>query len=119
VKKLVIGASGFVGSHVVRQLVERGDDVRVLLRRTSSTQGIDDLHVERQYGDIVDDAALRAAMAGCDDVFYCVVDARAWLRDPAPLFATNVDGLRHVLDAAVGADVRRFLFQHDRHHCAQ
>jgi dihydroflavonol-4-reductase len=110
VKKLVIGASGFVGSHVVRQLVQRGDDVRVLLRRSSSTQGIDDLDVERQYGDIADDGALRAAMAGCDDVFYCVVDARAWLRDPAPLFATNVEGLRHVLDAAVGADVRRFVF---------
>jgi dihydroflavonol-4-reductase len=110
VKKLVIGASGFVGSHVVRQLVERGDDVRVLLRRTSSTRAIDDLDVERQYGDIFDDATLRVAMAGCDDVFYCVVDARAWLRDPTPLFATNVEGLRHVLDVAVDADLRRFVF---------
>ena len=46
-KKLVIGASGFVGSHVTRQLVENGEDVRVMLRRTSSTKGIDDLDVER------------------------------------------------------------------------
>ena len=53
---------------------------------------------------------LRAAMAGCDVVFYCVVDARIWLRDPTPLFRTNVDGLRHVLDAAVDADLRRFVF---------
>jgi dihydroflavonol-4-reductase len=109
-KKLVIGASGFVGSHVVRQLVERGDDVRVLLRATSSTRAIDDLDVERCHGDLVDDDSLRAAMSGCDDVFYCVVDARAWLRDPAPLFATNVDGLRHALDAAVRANLRRFVF---------
>jgi dihydroflavonol-4-reductase len=109
-KKLVIGASGFVGSHVVRLLVGRGDEVRVLLRSTSSTRGIDDLNVERCYGDLVDDATLRAAMNGCDDVFYCVVDARAWLRDPAPLFATNVEGLRHVLDAAVGANLHRFVF---------
>jgi dihydroflavonol-4-reductase len=108
--KLVIGASGFVGSHVTRQLVERGDNVRVLLRRTSSTAAIDDLDVERRYGDIFDDDDLRSAMDGCDDVFYCVVDARAWLRDPAPLFHTNVDGLRHVLDAAVNADLRRFVF---------
>ena len=108
--KLVIGASGFLGSHVTRQLVERGDDVRVLVRKTSSTRGIDDLHVERHYGDIFDGDALRAAMAGCDDVFYCVVDTRAWLRDPAPLFETNVDGLRHVLDAALDADLRRFVF---------
>ena len=108
--KLVIGASGFLGSHVTRQLVERGDAVRVLLRRTSSTAAIDDLDVERHYGDVFDDAALRDAMAGCDEVFYCVVDTRAWLRDPAPLFRTNVEGLRHVLDAAVQADVRRFIF---------
>ncbi len=109
-KKLVIGASGFLGSHVVRQLVEGGDDVRVMVRTTSSTVGIDDLEVERCYGDIFDDDALRAAMAGCDVVYYCVVDARMWLRDPAPLFRTNVDGLRHVLDAAVEAELRKFVF---------
>lgn len=109
-KKLVIGASGFVGSHVTRQLVENGEDVRVMLRPTSSTKGIDDLDVERCYGDVFDDAALQDAMVGCDVVFYCVVDARIWLRDPTPLFRTNVEGLRHVLDAAVHADLRRFVF---------
>ena len=109
-KKLVIGASGFVGSHVTRQLVDRGDDVRVLIRRTSSTKAIEDLDIEYHHGDIFDDAALRTAMAGVDDVFYCVVDTRAWLRDPAPLFRTNVEGLRHVLDAAADADLRRFVF---------
>jgi nucleoside-diphosphate-sugar epimerase len=109
-KKLVIGASGFVGSHVTRQLVAAGEDVRVMLRRTSSTKGIDDLDVERCYGDIFDDAALQAAMAGCDVVYYCVVDARMWLRDPGPLFRTNVEGLRHVLDVALAADLRKFVF---------
>jgi dihydroflavonol-4-reductase len=108
--KLVIGASGFVGSHVTRQLVAAGEHVRVMLRRTSSTKGIDDLDVERCYGDVFDDAALQAAMAGCDVVYHCVVDARMWLRDPAPLFRTNVEGLRHVLDAAVAADLRKFVY---------
>lgn len=61
-KKLVIGASGFLGSHVTRALVASGADVRVMLRRTSSTKGIDDLDVERCYGDVFDDDALRAAM---------------------------------------------------------
>ena len=109
-KKLVIGASGFLGSHVTRQLVTAGQDVRVMLRRTSSTKGIEDLDVERFYGDIFDDAALKEAMSDCDVVYYCVVDARMWLRDPAPLFRTNVDGLRHVLDVAVTADLRKFVF---------
>ncbi|MCW2519166.1 MAG: 3 beta-hydroxysteroid dehydrogenase/Delta 5--_4-isomerase [Mycobacterium sp.] len=109
-KRLVIGASGFLGSHVTRQLVARGDAVRVLLRTTSSIKAIDDLTVERHYGDVFDDDALRAAMEGVDDVFYCVVDARAWLRDPAALFRTNVEGLQHVLRAAVDADLHRFVF---------
>lgn len=109
-KKLVIGASGFLGSHVTRQLVAAGEDVRVMVRQTSATRGIDDLAIERCHGDIFDDEALRAAMTGCDVVYYCVVDARMWLRDPAPLFRTNVEGLRHVLDAAVDVGVPKFVF---------
>lgn len=108
--KLVIGASGFLGSHVTRQLVAAGEDVRVMVRHTSSTKGIDDLDVQRCYGDIFDDAALRAAMADCDVVYYCVLDARMWLRDPTPLFRTNVEGLRHVLDASLEAGLRKFVF---------
>ncbi|MFC8044008.1 NAD-dependent epimerase/dehydratase family protein [Nocardia sp. NPDC057353] len=107
---LVMGASGFLGSHVARQLVARGDRVRVLLRETSPTRGIDDLDVERHYGDIFDEAAVRAAMSGCEVVYYCVVDTRAWLRDPAPLFRTNVDGLRGVLRIAAETRLRRFVF---------
>jgi dihydroflavonol-4-reductase len=80
-----------------------------MLRRNSSTKGIDGLDVER-YGDVFDDSALRAAMTGCDVVYYCVVDARMWLRDPAPLFRTNVKGLRHILDAALDADLQKFVY---------
>lgn len=109
-KVLVMGASGNVGACVTRQLVERGDDVRVLLRRSSSTKGIDGLELERCYGDIFDTEAVAAAMADRDVVFYCVVDTRAHLADPAPLFSTNVEGLRNVLDVAVDADLQRFVF---------
>jgi dihydroflavonol-4-reductase len=108
--KLVMGASGFLGSHVTRQLVARGDQVRVWVRESSSTAGFGDLDVERRHGELTDDAALRAAMKDVDTVFYCIVDARAWLRDPSPLFATNVEALRNVLDAAVAAGVPRFVF---------
>ena len=109
-KVLVMGASGNVGACVTRQLVERGDDVRVLLRRSSTTKGIDGVEVERCYGDIFDTEAVTAAMADRDVVFYCVVDTRAHLADPAPLFSTNVEGLRNVLDVAVNADLQRFVF---------
>jgi len=108
--KLVIGASGFLGSHVTRQLVASGEEVRVMIRHTSSTRAIDGLNVERCYGDIFDATALHAAMDGCDVVYYCVVDARMWLRDPAPLFRTNVEGLGRVLDVATTHNLKRFVF---------
>jgi len=109
-KALVMGASGNVGACVTRHLVSSGADVRVLVRKSSSTKGIDGLDVERHYGDIFDVAAVAAAMADRDVVYYCVVDTRAELRDPAPLFTTNVEGLRNVLDVAVHANLKRFVF---------
>ncbi len=108
--KLVIGANGFLGSHVTRLLVDAGEDVRVMVRPSANTIAIDHLDVTRFHGDIFDSATLAEAMAGCDDVYYCVVDTRAWLRDPSPLFRTNVEGTRNVLEVAKEADLRRFVF---------
>ena len=107
--KLVIGANGFLGSHVTRQLVADGEDVRVMVRTGANTVSIDDLDVTRFVGDIFDLDTVRTAMEGCDVVYYCVVDTRAWLRDPAPLFRTNVEGLRGVLDVAVNLADRNSL----------
>ncbi len=107
---LVVGANGFLGSHVTRQLVASGRAVRILVRRTSDTRAIDDLAVERVLGDVLDPTSLRAAMDGCATVFHCAVDTRAWLHDATPLFRVNVDGLRNAIDAALAAQVRRFVF---------
>jgi dihydroflavonol-4-reductase len=108
--KLVIGANGFLGSHVTRQLVAAGAEVRVMVRPTANTRSIDDLDVTRFHGDVFDTATVRQAMHGCDDVYYCVVDTRAWLQDPSPLFRTNVEGVRNVLDVAKNAELHRFVF---------
>lgn len=111
---LVIGANGYLGSHVVRALVEDGEDVRVMVREGANTIGIDDLDVARFVGDIWDNDALRAAMTGADVVYYCVVDTRGWLRDPSPLFRTNVEGTRNVLDVATEPEIvsglQKFVF---------
>ena len=111
---LVIGANGYLGSHLTRQLVAAGHRVRAMVRDGANTVGIDDLDVERFVGDIWDNAVLRAAMTGAEVVYYCVVDTRGWLRDPAPLFRTNVEGTRNVLDVAVepeiAAGLRKFVF---------
>jgi len=109
-RALVMGASGFLGSHVVKELVAAGRQVRIMVRASSDTRAIDHLQIERAIGDIDDREAIAAAMAGCDSVFYCIVDTRAWLRDPAPLYKTNVEGLRTVMDVAVEAGIKRFVF---------
>ncbi len=107
---LVAGASGFVGSHTVRELVRQGRKVRVLLRKTSKTNALQGLPVQTVYGDVLDPASLLAAMQGCESVFYSVVDPRFWLTDHATLYRNNVDGLVNAMDAALACGIKRFIF---------
>jgi dihydroflavonol-4-reductase len=105
-----MGGSGFVGSHVIRKLVARGDTVRVWVRPSSTTRPFEDFDVEIYRGELTDDEAIRTAMTGVDAVHYCIVDARPNLRDNTPLWNTNVHGLRHALDAAIATKVAKFVF---------
>lgn len=109
-KTLVLGASGFLGSHVTKLLVAAGRDVRVMMRETSDSRATDHLAIERHYGDIMNIDALHKAMEGCDSIFYCIVDTRAWLRDTAPLYKVNVDGLYNAMDTALETKVKRFVY---------
>lgn len=107
---LVTGASGFVGSHIVRKLVADGRNVRVLLRKTSKTDALKDLPVEIHYGDVLQPETVRAAMTGCSSVFYSVVDPRFWLTDPTPIYRNNVEGLVNSMEVALELGVERFIF---------
>ncbi len=109
-KSLVIGASGFLGSHVTRQLVQDGEAVRILVRESSDTRATDDLDIERHRGSPFDADVLRRALEGIDTVYYCVVDTRSWLRDTGPLWQTNVHRLPQVLDVAAGFPLRAFVY---------
>jgi dihydroflavonol-4-reductase len=107
---LVAGASGFVGSHTARLLARQGRKVRVLLRKTSRAEALDGLPVEIHYGDVLDPASLRAAMDGCQSVFYSVVDPRFWLTDPTPIYRNNVEGLINAMNVALDVGIERFIF---------
>ena len=107
---LVMGANGFMGSHITRLLVAQGRRVRAMVRPTGDLSALQGLDVEICHGDISDIASLKVAMRGCSSVFYNVVDTRAWLVDSAPLYRTNVDGLTNVIDAAVAENIARFVF---------
>jgi len=107
---LVTGASGFVGSHIVRLLTARGRKVRALLRKSSNQAALRNLPVEIVYGDVLDPVSLQAAMQGCGTVFHSVVDPRFWLTDQTPIYRNNVDGLVNAMDAALACGVERFVF---------
>lgn len=107
---LVLGASGFVGSHITRRLVQQGRKVRVMLRSTSKVEALQDQPVEIVYGDVLDPASLRSAMQGQRSIFYCVVDPRFWLTDQTPIFRNNVEGLSNAMAAALAGGAERFVF---------
>src|SRR5829696_5198529 len=107
-KTLVTGASGFVGSHVLRALLERGDDVRVTLRRDSSRAALEGLEVEVATAQLGDRAALRRALRGVDRVFH-VAGTTNLRAAPAELARVNVEGTRTVLEEALRAGVERVV----------
>jgi dihydroflavonol-4-reductase len=108
-KTLVTGGSGFLGSHLVRALAERGDDLRLLARRTSNLDHLEGISFERVTGDVTDRRAVRRAMDGVERVFH--VAGRTSLRDQdrKAVFEINVRGARIVFEEALAAEVTRLV----------
>jgi len=109
-KTLVTGAAGFLGSHVTRQLVARGADVRVLLRPSSNNRAIADLPLEYFTGDLRDAASLERALAGVQRVFHVAADYRLWARRSQDIYDSNVGGTKNLLEAAKRAGVEQFIY---------
>jgi dihydroflavonol-4-reductase len=107
---LVTGGNGFVGCHVVRALIARGDRVRVLARENADLSALDGLPVEIVRGDLRYFDSVERAVNGCNEVYHVGADYRLWLTDPAPMYATNVDGTEHVIRAATAAGVSRIVY---------
>ena len=109
-KILVTGAAGFLGSHLTRQLVARGADVRVLLRPSSNNRAIADLSLEYMTGDLRDAASLDRALAGVQRVFHVAADYRLWSKRSQDIYDSNVGGTKNLLDAARRAGVEQFTY---------
>ena len=109
-KTLVTGASGFLGSHVARQLVARGDDVRVLLRPSSHNRAIGDLSLEYVTGDLRDADSLEKAVKGVQRVFHVAADYRLWARRSREIYDCNVGGTKNLLAAAKRAGIEQFVY---------
>ena len=107
---LVTGGNGFVGCHVVRALIARGDRVRVLARENADLSALAGLPVEIVRGDLRSFDSVARAVIGCNEVYHVAADYRLWLTDPAPMYASNVNGTEHVIRAATAANVSRIVY---------
>ena len=109
-RSLVTGGTGFVGANLVRELLTDGDRVRVLARPGGDRRALAGCDVEIVDGDLLDAASVRRATTGMERVYHVAADYRLWAPDPSALFRANVDGTRHVLEAAVAAGAARIVY---------
>ncbi len=109
-KKLVTGATGFMGSSIARELLKDGEEVKVLIRQTSSTRNIDSLDVEKVYGDIRDGDSMKMALKGCDTLYYTAAFFAHWTPDKKIPYQVNVEGTKTSMRAALDAGVEKVVY---------
>jgi len=106
----VTGATGFVGSRVVRRLLGRGNRVRVLARNSSLKANLAGLDCEVVIGDLRDEGSLERCVQGCRRVYHVAADYRLWARNPQDIYDSNVAGTRNLLSACCEAGVDKIIY---------
>jgi dihydroflavonol-4-reductase len=109
-KTFITGASGFVGSAVLRQLIHAGHTVFALLRPNSDRSNLDGLPVEIVIGDLTSPDSFAPTLANCDNLFHVAADYRLWVPRPDEMYETNVTGTRNLMLAAARAGVKRVVY---------
>ena len=107
---LITGANGFVGSALVRELLQQGHEVKALVRPGSDRRNLEQLAVTLVEGDLTDTSSLQRAVSGCNYLFHVAADYRLWIPDPASMYRTNVDGTRDLFRQAADAGVSRMVY---------
>jgi dihydroflavonol-4-reductase len=109
-KVLVTGATGFVGSAVTRLLLNRGYEVKTLVRSTSPTKNLEGLKIEKVVGDLKDKDSLKNAMKDCEYLFHVAADYRLWSLNPQELYDNNVTGTENIMLAALESNVKKIVY---------
>ena len=107
---LVTGVSGFVGAAVARAFAGAGWRVRGLVRASSDRTNLHDFPGEIAEGDMRDESAVARALAGCAGLAHVAADYRLWARDPDEIVATNREGTRATMAAALVAGTPRIVY---------
>jgi nucleoside-diphosphate-sugar epimerase len=108
-KVLVTGASGFTGGHLCRYLVQKGYEVRALVRGTSNVDGLKKLDLEIAYGDVTDPDSLEKTARGIETVYHI---AALYRQENVPrnlFWEVNVNGTKNILEASLKSGVNRFI----------
>ena len=109
-KCFVTGATGFIGCNLLHRLHAMGHEVRALIRESADLKGLKGAVYQQVTGDFSDPNFLEKSMKGCDWVFHVGASYHLWMKDYKPMYAANVDGTRHVLEAAWKAGCRRIVY---------
>ena len=112
-KAFLTGATGFIGGNVTRKLLDRGDQVKALVRSPQKAKDLEQKGVELVQGDLsTDKETLRAAMEGCDAVFHIAAVYKVGIpaKERPAMYESNVKGTERVLDAAVEAGVSKVVY---------
>jgi len=107
---LVTGATGFIGSHVARKLVEEGFEVVALARPQSNTRNLDGCKVRICYGDLKNKQSLEDALKGCRALFHVAASYSLWSPDPKQVYAVNVEGTVNIMEAAVAQGCQKIVY---------
>jgi dihydroflavonol-4-reductase len=109
-KTLVTGATGFLGSAIVRELLKDGREVKVLVRQGTDTENIDGLDLELAYGDLRDKDSLTKALEGCDVLYHTAAYYSLWDKNKRLIYDINVEGTRNILQAALDRGLTKTVY---------
>lgn len=109
-KTLVTGANGFVGSALIRNLLDENHEIKALIRPNSDRRNIEGLPVEIVEGDLQDLSSLKTAVKNCSSLFHVAADYRLWIPEPSVMYKTNVNGTRDLMLAAADANIDKIIY---------
>ena len=106
-KILVTGADGLLGNNLVRELLSRKHEVAVLLLPNSPTHSLEELNIERFYGNILNPQDIEKAIQGCDAVIHAAANTNIWPSRSEIIRRVNVEGTQNIIDASLKANIIR------------
>lgn len=109
-KCLVTGATGFIGSNLVRALIKNGFSVRALTRENSNSSNLKNLDIEIHHGDLLDYKSLENALKGCAFLFHAAAHYSFWDVSKDLIYKINVDGTRNILKAALKTGIKKTVY---------